>query len=481
MDIDMKFSLISANPNSGIDDREVNKSIAAFPPLSLLYLASVLIKEGFEVSVLDQPGQGFSFNQTINWIKKEDPDILGFSTLTSSGRNSAIISEKAKENNPNLIVIFGNHHATFNANRILRKYPSVDIIVRGEGEKTIVKLAHCLQNNGDLKDIRGISFRKNEEIISTLDQELIDDLDLLPFPDRDLIKVDYHCIIAGANIAPKKFTSLITSRGCVYDCRFCSCKKLANKKWRFRTAKNTLDELQLIANEGYKQVIFVDDSFTMNPKRVEEICSGIRNEKMDIEWICEGRVDNCSYDMLRVMAKAGCKVMYFGIENANQRILDYYKKRITPKQSEEAVKKARKAKIDVIIGSFILGAPNETLEEMINTINFSNKIPIDIPQFNILGAHPGNDIWSEFVSKGYIDVEKHWESGVAVCEVYPEAKVSKQEIMNLMQLEFFTRFYSPTFLLDQAAKTMRSSYRINTILNNIARINQIRKTVRQVA
>ena len=477
----MKFSLISANPNSEIDEREGNKSIAAFPPLSLLYLASVLKKEGFEVSVLDQPGQGFSFNETLSWIKKEDPDVLGFSTLTSSGRNSALISEKSKEANPNIIVIFGNHHATFNAHRILRKYPSVDIIVRGEGEKTVVKIAYYLQNGGDLKNIRGISFRKNGEIISTPDQNLIDDLDSLPFPDRDLINVDYHCIIAGANIAPKKFTSIVSSRGCVYDCRFCSCKKLADKRWRNRSAKNTLDELQLIANEGYKQLIFVDDNFTMNPRRVEEICRGIRKEKLDFEWICEGRVDNCSYDMLRSMAKSGCKVMYFGIENANQRILDYYNKRITPKQSEEAVKKARKAKIDVIIGSFILGAPNETREEMIKTIEFSNRIPIDLPQFNILDAHPGNDIWHDFVSKGYIDPEEQWESAVAVCDVYPEVKVCKEEIFDLMQYGFFNRVQNPAFLLDQAIKTIRSSYRVNTIINNLSRINQIRKTIRQVA
>jgi radical SAM superfamily enzyme YgiQ (UPF0313 family) len=477
----MKFSLISPNPNSEIDDREGRKSIAAFPPLSLLYLASILKKEGVEVSTLDQPGQDLSFKETLHWIKKENPEVLGFSTLTSSGRNAALISKKVKENNPNIIVIFGNHHATFNDQRILRKYPSVDIIVKGEGEKTISQLANCLQNGGDLKDIPGLSFKENGKIISNPDQPLIDDLDSLPFPDRDLIKVDYHCIIAGANIAPKKFTSIVSSRGCVYDCRFCSCKKLAQKRWRFRSAKNTLDELQLIVNEGYKQVIFVDDSFTMNPKRVEKICKGIRKEKMDIEWICEGRVDNCSYDMLRDMVKSGCKVLYFGIENANQRILDYYNKRITPKQSEEAVKKARKAGFDVIIGSFILGAPDETLEEMINTIEFSRRIPIDLPQFNILGAHPGNDIWSEFVSKGYIDPEKHWESGVAVSDVYPEAKVSKEKIMKLMQYGFFKRVYSPTFLFDQAAKTMKSSYRINTILNNITRVNQIRKTVKDVA
>ncbi|MDX1701414.1 MAG: hypothetical protein R3250_12395, partial [Melioribacteraceae bacterium] len=149
--------------------------------------------------------------------------------------------------------------------------------------------------------------------------------------------------------------------------------------------------------------------------------------------------------------------------------------------SKLTVNKAKKAGIDVIVGSFILGAPDETREEMMNTIKFSQQIPIDVPQFNILGAHPGNDIWSEFVSKGYIHPENHWESGVAVCDVFPEAKVSKQEIFDLMQYGFFKRVYSPTFLVSQIAKTMKSSYRINTIVNNFSRINQIRNTIKTVA
>lgn len=477
----MKFSLINPNPNSGIDVREGSKSIAAFPPLSLLYLASILKDEGIEVAILDQPAQGYDLKETLNWIEKENPDVLGFSTLTSSGRNAALISEKVKEHNPNIMIIFGNHHATFNDQRILEKYPSVDIILRGEGEKTLNELILCLQKNEDLKHVRGISYRKNGRIISNPDQPLIDEIDILSFPDRNLLDAEYHCVIAGANIAPKKFTSIVSSRGCVYNCRFCSCKKLAKNKWRFRSPKNTLEELQLIVNEGYKQVIFVDDSFTINPKRVKKICAGIRKEKMDIEWICEGRVDNCSYDMLRDMVKSGCKVLYFGIENANQRILDYYCKRITPKQSKLAVNKAKKSDVDVIVGSFILGAPNETREEMMNTIKFSKQIPIDVPQFNILEAHPGNDIWSEFVSKGYINPEKYWESGVAVCDVYPEAKVSKEEIFDLMQYGFFSRVYKPSFLISQIAKTMKSSYRINIIVNNLTRVNEIRNTIKMVA
>jgi anaerobic magnesium-protoporphyrin IX monomethyl ester cyclase len=477
----MKFSFISASPNEDIDAREGNKSIAAFPPLSILYLASVLEEIGVEVSVLDQPALGLTVEETLRWVEKENPDVLGFSTLTSSGQTAGLLSNKVKERNSKVTTVFGNHHATFNAERILRKYPSVDIVARGEGEKTVVELANCLKNGEDLKKVRGINFRNEGKIFATPDQPLINDLDALPLPDRKLIDVDYHCIIAGANIAPKKFTSIVTSRGCVYGCRFCSCTELAKKRWRPRSAKNTLEELQFLASEGYKQLIFVDDAFTMNTKRVIEICRGIRKEKIDLEWICEGRVDICSYGVLREMVQAGCRVLYLGIENANQRILNYYNKTITPEQSETAVRTAKKAGVDVVAGSFIIGAPDETREEMWNTIKFAQRVPIDLPQFNILGAHPGNDIWNEFVAKGFLDPEKWWEKGVAVSEVYPYARVSRDEIMRIMHDAFFLHVYRPSFLVKQIAETLKSSYRMNVLVSNLSRLAEIREAANNVA
>src|SRR3989304_109869 len=444
----MKVSFISASPNEGIDEREGRKSITAFPPLSILYLAAVLEEMDVEVSVLDQPALGLTVEETVRWVEKENSDVLGFSTLTSSGQTAAVISDKVKEKNPNVTTVFGNHHATFNAERILKKYRSVDIVARGEGERTIVELVNCLKNGEDLKEVRGINFRNEGKIVATPDQHLIEDLDALSFPDRKLIDVDYHCVIAGANIAPKKFTSIVTSRGCVFDCRFCSCTEIAQKRWRPRSAKNTLEELQFLASEGYKQLIFVDDAFTMNPKRGIEICRGIRKEKLDLEWICEGRVDICSYVMLREMVKAGCRVLYLGIESANQRILNYYNKRITPEQSETAVKKAKKAGVDVIAGSFIIGAPDETREEMWNTIKFARRVPIDIPQFNILGAHPGNDIWNEFVAKGFLHVEEYWETGIAVAQIAPTA-VPLDEIRRTLNKAFFKHITRPRFLFRQ--------------------------------
>jgi radical SAM superfamily enzyme YgiQ (UPF0313 family) len=216
----------------------------------------------------------------------------------------------------------------------------------------------------------------------------------------------------------------------------------------------------------------VDDSFTLNPKRVIEICRGMRKEKLDMEWICEGRVDNCSYEMLREMVEAGLKILYFGIESANQRILDYYKKTITPEQAETAVRTAKKAGVDVIVGSFIVGAPDETREEIWNTIEFARRVPIDLPQFNILGAHPGNDIWNELEAKGFLKVDEHWETGVGVSKICPTA-VPLDEVKQMVHEAFFTHISRIGYLITQIAKTLKSSYRMGVTVNNLNRIAEI--------
>jgi radical SAM superfamily enzyme YgiQ (UPF0313 family) len=348
----------------------------------------------------------------------------------------------------------------------------VDVIVRGEGEKTITQLADCLKHNEPLNNVLGINYRNNHEIVSTPDQPLIKNLDALPFPDRKLINVDYHCMMAGANVAPKKFTSIVSSRGCAYSCRFCGCTEFAHNVWRARSTQNTLEELELLASEGYKQLLFVDDSFTLNPKRTIEICKGIVKEKMDFQWMCEGRVDNCSIELLKAMVKAGLKILYFGIENANQRILDYFNKTITPQQAETAVKTARKAGVDVIVSSFIVGAQDETRQEIQNTLNFAKRLPIELPQFNILCAHPGNGIWNEMESKGFLNADEDWETGVAVSKICPTA-VPYEEIKQMIHKAFMDHIRRPSYLLRQIGQTLQSSYRRNVIASNLTRISDI--------
>ena len=472
--------MVNAAPNEGIDEREGRKSIASFPPLGILYIATMLEQADVEVAVLDQAAMGYTVTDVVNWLEKENPDVVGFSALASSGRMATMLSSRVKEKNPHVTTLIGNHYATFNAERILRKYPFVDIVVRGEAEETIVELAARLHKGEDLKQVRGIAFRNENEIELTPIRPLLKDLNKIPFPNRKLLCNDYHSLMAGANIAPKKFTGIISSRGCAFGCRFCSCATLTHNVWRARSAKNTLEELKQLADEGYKQLVFVDDAFTMNPKRVIELCRGIRKEKLDFEWICEGRVDSCSFEMLREMVASGLKVIYFGIENANQRILDYYRKKITPHQAEIAVRTARKAGVDVIAGSFIVGAADETRAEIQNTIDFVKRVPIDIPQFSILGAHPGNDIWNEFVAKGLLDVDAHWETGIAVADIAPTA-VPLDELKQTINRAFFSHITRPSFLLKQVARTLKSGYRMSVAFSNLNHLKGINEDLHQVA
>ncbi len=450
----------------------------AWPPLGMLYCAGVLMKEGIEVSLLDQAVKGFSFQRTLDWVKKEDPDVLGLSVLHSAAKEAPKIAECVKGENPNIKIVMGNYHATFNAERILKKYPCVDVIVRGEGEYTSLELAKCFGKGGNLREVRGVTFRDKGKIVSTPDRPLIKDIDSLPFPDRDLMNAEYTSTIFGAKVATKRFTTVLSSRGCPFRCTFCGCRKFARGVWRPRSVENIMEELEILMSEGYEEFLFVDDNFTLNKKRVVKLCRRIREEGLNIRWICDSRVDTQAYDMFREMVKAGCNTVYFGIESANPRILDYYNKGITPDQSVNAVRKARRAGVDIIVGSFIVGAPDETRKEIQNTLQFVQKLDIDVPSLNILGAYSGTDIWDDLVAKGLIDEDQYWETSVYVPQVSPYT-VPFEDI-RAMIYEYFKAFYlTPRQLLKQTLRTFKSSYRFSAFLANLPKINTVIEGVKQ--
>ena len=419
-----------------------------------------------EVSLLDQPAKRFSLDQAVDWVKKEDPDILGFSVLLSAAKEAPKIAERVKADNPNITVIFGSHHSTFNAERILQKYPFVDVIVRGEGEYTGVEVAKCIEKQRELDNVGGVTFRKDGRIVSTPDRPLNKDVDALPFPDRDLAGVQYTSAIFGVKINTKKFTTLISSRGCPFNCSFCGIRKFTRRAWRPRSVENVMAELEFLQSEGYEQFLFADDNFTLNSKRVSKLCRSIREAGMDIEWFCDSRVDNVSYDMFRDMVKAGCRCVFFGIESGNQRILDYYQKGITPEQSMRAVCKARRAGMDIIVGSFIVGAPDETRREVVNTLKFANRLDLDVPDVNILGAQAGTDIWNDLVAKGLLNEDEQWEDEICIPRDVP-TPVPYDEVRALV-FEYFRDFYlNPRQLLTEMLRTSKSSFRMAAALKNM--------------
>ncbi len=474
MSLSVKFSFVSPSPAPEV----VGKIEAPWPPLGVLYCAGVLMNGGVEVSVLDQAAKGYTSQQILRWAKKENPDILGFSVLVTSFSEALNLARQAKEENPNLTVVFGNYHATFNAERILKKYPFVDVIVRGEGEHSVLQLANNVKKRKNLKEIPGLTFRNNGHVVSTPDAPLIDSIDTLPIPNRDLVEAEYTSEIFGIKVATRRFTSIISSRGCPFHCSFCGCRKFARGVWRPRTVESLMKEFRLLYSKGYRQFLFVDDNFTLNLRRVVKLCRQLRKERMDIEWYCDSRVDNCNYDTFREMVKAGCRLLYFGVESANQRILNYFNKGITPDQTRRAVNSARKAGMDIIVGSFIVGAPDETRQEIQNTLRFAHELDIDIPQLNILNAFPGTDSWNDLVAKGFIDEEKYWEKGVYVSQISPHA-VPFEEIRQMMY-DYFTTFYlRPKKLFSEILRTFKSPYRMTALVNNLMRAGEIYDTIKR--
>jgi len=450
----------------------------AWPPLGILYCATVLAQEGIEVKVLDQAATGLTTEEAAQWVKKVDPSVLGLSVLVSSSTEAQRIVKQVKEENENIFIVLGNYHPTFNAERILEKYPHVDAIARGEAEFTCLELAKCLDKGWDLKKVDGITYRNhNARIVSTPDRPLVKDVNSLPFPDRDLLDCEYTSKIFGIRTATKKFTTLLSSRGCPFQCTFCACQKFARRIWRPRSVKNMIEEIEFLYSEGYEEFLFVDDNFTLNSKRVMKFCNTLLKKRVRIRWFCDSRVDNCGFETFRYMVKAGCRTIYFGIESANQRILDYYKKSITPRQSETAIQNARRAGVDIIIGSFIVGAPDESRREILQTLKFAKKIEIDIPSFNILCAPVGSPLWNELVSKRYIDEEKYWDKGVFVPKVAPNA-VPFEDISSMIFQHFKAFFFNPKKLFSEAVRMLASPFRFGLLVNNLAELPRNVETVK---
>ena len=461
------------------------KIYSPWPPLGILYLGTILKENGFTVKLLDAAAKFYGKNDVLNWLKLVKPDIVGISVFTIAFLPVINLIKVIKNWNPSIKIVIGHYHPTIEAENILHKYGDyVDYCVRGEGEYTFLELCEFLDRNKDdlPNNIKGIAFQDSKKkIVLTPDAPLIMDLNDLPFPDRKLLDFDYKWNFSGFEFSKSKLTSIVSSRGCPFNCSYCACTKFAKRKFRPRSPENIVNEMLLIEGQGYTQLNFVDDNFTLQPKRTIKICQLIKKEKIDFNWHTDGRVDQTSQEMLNWMRKAGCKSIWYGFESANQRILDIYNKRTKVSQFYEAIHKARKANIDLIVGLFMLGAPTETLDEVKKTINFAVNSDIDVPFFNVVEIFSGTKFWDDYLSKGTInsndkvkalvgdkihEVER-WETTTRVMDFLLTPEEREQmliEIQNAYQT-FFSFERKMIFMWKMLYRTIRSKFMLNMAYN----------------
>ena len=472
----MKIVLI--NPNTGRAERIENE--AAWPPLGLLYIGAVLQNAGHEIKVIDNARVQLPVEKVVERVKREDPGVVGISALTPTFKQGVKIASAIKTETPDVKIVVGNYHATFTYERLLANYSIVDYVVLGEAEYTVLELVDALEKKGETKKVKGIAFRHDGGVVKTLPRPFIQNLDELPFPDRTLLEQVYRSELVGILGSSGKFTTVLTSRGCPYSCRYCACSAFSQRKVRFRSPEAVVAEMEQLQGEGYEEVGFVDDDLLLDRHRMEKICDLLRKKGIKLNLWAEGRVDQASREVLRKFARVGCKTIYFGVESGSQKVLDYYGKNISPELSRKAMLNSKEAGIGNVIGSFIVGAPIETREDIRRTFDFAlNLKGMDFPQMNVLMISPGMDLWDTAAREGHLDEEKCWREAFSAVSVYPS--YLKEEELGRMIDRFYAEFIKrPTFLALQLLKTMGSKYRLKIILANLRARTSFRATFRQL-
>jgi anaerobic magnesium-protoporphyrin IX monomethyl ester cyclase len=370
-----------------------------FIPLGIGYLAAVLEKNQFEVDVIDCQALKLSYEEFKSEIGKRQPDIVGVTSTTLSYKPALQIAKIAKETNPKCLTILGGCHGTFWDDKALQEWPYLDIVVRKEGENTLLDLVKNLEAGKVFHNVLGITCRKGEEIIRNPDRPYIENLDSLPFPAHHLFPIK-HFRKYGKVVFP-----LSTSRGCTFWCNFCSAVRMFGRRYRMRSPKSVADELEFLHQKyGADQFTFYDDTFTVNQDRVEKICKEIQDRKLKIKWDCETRVDLVTRDLLSKMRRAGCIAVWFGVESGSQQVLEAMKKKLSLNQTKKAFKWAEEAGM-MTIASVILGFPGETSETAWETVKFVEELnPSDVGYY-IATPYPGTPMYDHVKSMGWLKID----------------------------------------------------------------------------
>ena len=404
-----------------------------FTPLGLGYLASVLEKSKYNVNIIDCQALDINYEEFKTEISKKQADIVGITSTTLTYKSALKIIKIAKEVWPKSITLLGGPHVTFWDKEALKECPELDIVVRKEGEEIFLDIVGRIEEGKTYYDTLGITCRKKEKIIKNDDRPYIENLDDLPFPAHHLWPLE-RLTKHGIIIFP-----IISSRGCVYWCDFCTTVRMFGRRYRMRTPKNVVDELQYLKKRfGANRFTFYDDAFTVDQDRVLAICREIKNRKLKIEWDCETRVDMVTKELLLEMKNAGCASIWFGVESGSQKVLDAMRKGISPSQIVKAFKWAKEAGLITVAG-VVLGFPGETKETIEETTKFIEKLNPNDVGYYIATPYPGTPLYNKVVEEGILRITDFNKFDTAT-PLFEMGTMTGDELRDIRE-RAFQRFY----------------------------------------
>jgi radical SAM superfamily enzyme YgiQ (UPF0313 family) len=427
-------------------------------PIGLAYLAAVLEKAGCDLTVFDCPALGIDHKNLRTKLASFDPDVVGLTAVTPTIDSALLAARIAKEIRPNTPVILGGPHATFMDTQILNENPAVDIIVRGEGELTMLELLQNLSHSGDLQAVSGISFRKEEQVVRSPNRIYIENLDDLPRPAYHYFDLNKYRSFGHA-VLP-----ILTSRGCPFQCSYCVSSRMVGKDFRPRDPNRVVDELEWL-RDTYSATAFsfYDDAFTYDTQRAIRICEEIKRRRIGVPWDCQTRVDRISKDVLVKMKEAGCQLVSFGAESGCQKILDSVNKKTTIELNEKAVKMAKKVGLSVAM-SVIIGYPGETADTLGQTFNFIRRTKPDYVYLCLATPYPGTGFRKHLEDLGWA-MSSEWGHYDMQAQVFENPLLNVDLVKT--RREFYNHFYSWSYILRQSLKgTFYSRNMARTALND---------------
>jgi radical SAM superfamily enzyme YgiQ (UPF0313 family) len=379
------------------------------PGMGMLILAAVARTRGYRVHLVDAKRAGASVEDATREILALAPDYLGLSATTISVNNAARIAHRVKAAAPGVVTIVGGPHVSAIPERTMEAFPAFDYGVVGEGEVSLFELLDRLEARQPVDAVAGLVYRQWREggrVQANPRAPYIDDLDALPMPAWDLLPDFPHRFRPSILSHPQTpVASLITSRGCPFSCAFCD-RSTSGKRGRMHSVGTVVALCRHLVERGVKHILFVDDLFTVRKQRVIELCHALLDEGLRFTWSCNSHPNLLDLDTMRLMRRAGCWQIAYGIESGSQRVLDVVKREVRIPRMRETLRMTRAAGIRTK-GYVMIGHPTEGLDSLEETAAFLRDVELDICQVTKFTPYPGTPAYPTIHEHGTFDED--WE------------------------------------------------------------------------
>lgn len=418
------------------------------PPYSLIQIASVLREKGKEVQVIDANCENHDYIEVHERIGESKPDIVAFRFTPTTIEADMKTARITKSLYPNAVTVGMCWTLKRFAEKIIRDNKDLDIYLKGEYgtyETRFFELIEAIDQGLPLDTINGLSFRRGGNVIST-DPCTVRYLVDPPIPAYDLLPPLSKYYVSPKHDRHSPFTIMYTSMGCPYSCIFCVMRET---RWRSRSVENVMEEIIHLKNEHHiKCIFFMDETFTMDRQRTEDLCKALLDAEINLTWYTSTRVDKVDKELLELMRKSGCRAISFGIESGNQQILDHTKKGVKVEQAMNAIKKVKEAGMGVHL-SFIVGLPGENLKTFQETLDFVEKASPTMAQFNVAVPYPGTPLYDLALSKGWIDKDLDYTQLQHQTPIMRTEEMTTEEIGKARRKAYRALYFNPRWILSQ--------------------------------